>query len=114
MELSFAPHPSHTLDENGEKVYLFPHMRSIMSGNQCLGYCQALEGKAVTLIVAVSKTEQDEIRTFVEAEFASVSKRAAPPTREQIEAIEEFLESGVEPDDDDDEEETDDDVDDEG
>ena len=107
MKLEIIDHPARTTDEDGELVPLLPDNRAIKADGKCVGYCTALPGYPITLTFSMSRAEMAEIKKFVEKELCDVSFVSAPPSPDQIEAIEEYLETGVEPNDDEDEDEDD-------
>jgi len=107
MKLELIDHPARTTNEAGELVPLLPDGRAVKAEGKVVGYCTALPGFPITLTYSMTDDEKAEIKAFVEKEVGEVSKVSAPPSPEQIEAVEEYLESGVEPDDDDEDEDDD-------
>ena len=107
MKLELCDHPARTVNEEGERVPLLPDMRSIKADGKSIGYCTAAAGFPVTLTYAMSDDEKAEIKKFVEGEIGSVKFVSAPPSPEQLEAVEEFLETGVDPNDEDNDEDED-------
>ena len=108
MKLEIIDHPARRENEDGELVPLLPDNRAIKADGKCVGYCPALPGYPITLTHSMSRAEMADIKKFVEKEVCDVSFVSAPPSPEQIEALEEFIETGAEPYDDEDEDEDED------
>ena len=107
MKLELIDHPAREVDEDGELVPLLPDNRAIKADGKVVGYCTALPGYPITLTYSMSKAEMSEIKEFVEEELCDVSFVSAPPSPDQIEALEELISTGVEPHDDEDEDDDD-------
>ena len=107
MKLEIIDHPARTKNDDGELVPLLPDNRAIKADGKVVGYCTAIDGFPITMTFSMTDEEKAEIKAHVEKNLNKVSKVAAPPSPEQIEAVEEYLESGVEPDDDEDEDDDD-------
>ena len=104
MKLEIIDHPARKKNADGELVPLLPDNRAIKADGKVVGYCTAIDGFPITLTFSMTDEEKAEIKAHVEKNLNKVSKVSAPPSPDQIEAVEEYLESGVDPDDDENEE----------